>query len=117
MSYRKLGILIGQLPPESATATAMRNAVAESGGVGGEEMAPEVSPSEATWSQTEMLLASLIDEVKWLRYEFRVANSKQPGPAPSPMERPGVKGKKRRKRLTMDQAMKIDPRMRGERGD
>lgn len=106
-------MLISQLPPESATATAIRNAVAESGEaeVGGDD----VDPSEGRWSLTNILLAGLTDEIRWQRFEFRQVNSSQPGQAPSQVPRPGIKAKKqRRAKITMEQRVMLDPRLRGE---
>lgn len=114
LSYRKMSVFISFLPPESATATAIRNAAVDSGE---SQDGPSPDPSKESWSQGTMLIASLIDEVRWLRHEFRGANSNTPGPPPSQVERPGVGGKKRRKKMSMQDRMKLDPRMRGERGN
>jgi hypothetical protein len=110
LSLRKAGVLIGHLPPESATATALRNEAADSGQASND--GPERDPSEGQWAMQELLLASLIDELRWYRYEFRAVNSKDAGPAPQPVQRPGVSSKKRRSRLTLEQMKLLDPRMR-----
>lgn len=88
LSLRKIGVLISYLPPESATATAIRNAVAESGVE--EPAGPKPDASKGQWDLTQLLLAQLIDEIRSLRYEYRQVNSEQPGQAPQPVERPGV---------------------------
>lgn len=65
-----------------------------------------------------MLLASVIDELRWMRYEYRSVNSSAAGAPPKQVDRPGVNGaKRRRKGLTMNQRRELDPRMRGERGN
>jgi hypothetical protein len=110
LSLRKLGVLISYLPSESATATAIRNATADS--VGQADADPP-DPGKGQWALNDMLLAAVIDELRWSRYEFRKANSDQPGQEPSQVERPGVKVK-RRTRLNREQQMMLDPRMRGE---
>lgn len=80
--------------------------------MGGEE----ADPSESQWSIVEMLLASIIDELRWMRHEFRQVNSANPGEPPKPVPRPGVKGP-RKKRLTMEQRMRLDPRLRKQAED
>lgn len=109
LSVRKLSVLISYLPPESATATAIRRATPP----GGEGSGSDHDPADAPWSLVELLLASVIDELRWSRYEFRQANTKDAGSPPEQVPRPGVKGKKRGP-LTADQRMMLDPRMRGE---
>lgn len=98
VSLRKLGVLISYLPPESATATAIRNWVAEHGGV--ETAGPAPEPAKGQWDLTQLLLGGVIDELRWFRYEFRQVNSKQPGEAPPQVERPGVEVTVR-KRMTV----------------
>lgn len=94
LSLRKLGVLISYLPPESATATAIRNWVAEHGG--SEPNGPAPDPTKGQWDLTQLLLGGVIDELRWFRYEYRSVNSNQPGQAPPQVERPGVKVEKRR---------------------
>ena len=69
-------------------------------------------PAKAPWSTAEMLLAAMIDELRGLSYMFRQVNSKegQAGKPPEPIARPGVNTRKR-KVLTMQERMMIDPRM------
>lgn len=113
LSHRKLSILLSHLPPESATATAIRNTAVESG----EQPESDADPADGQWSLQEMLLASVVDELRFSRFEFRQVNTKNPGPAPSQVGRPGVKTKKKRRRntaITMEQRRRLDPRMRGE---
>jgi hypothetical protein len=90
-------VLIEHLPPESATMTAIRNdnpdIVTEDG--------PD--PAEGRWSQLEMLLASVVDELRYLRYEYRTANGDKKSKTPNPIARPGVAKPKSENKLTNDQ--------------
>jgi hypothetical protein len=90
-------VLIEHLPPESATMTALRNARPEDlkGG----------DSSKGCWSQAEMLLAALHDEVAHLAWITAVANSgKGPKPKkPDPIPRPGLKDTKRRRKTLSDE--------------
>lgn len=75
------------LPPESATMTALRNAnpsvVDEDG--------PD--PAEGRWSQIEILIASLVDEVRYLRHDYRTSHGDKRGKRPDPIRRPGAAAK------------------------
>lgn len=68
-------------------------------------LAETADPSEGRWSQTEMLLALLVDRVGQLIHVTAGAKGKPPEPYP----RPGVKPKGRRKRkpLTPEQAERL----------
>lgn len=84
LSWRRLGVLVKNLPAESATKTALRNAtplaqVQESAA------AAEYGP----WSQTDMLLAELIDVARWLQWSKTKA-AEQNTDRPEPYPRPGV---------------------------
>ena len=90
------------LPPESATKTALRNKM---GDAEIKQASTSADPSQGQWSQTDMLLASLIDTVRWLLHITVIANGgKGKSKPPEPVPRPGVapKGKKRRPALTAD---------------
>jgi hypothetical protein len=84
------------------------------------ETLPEPEPSDADaqrWSKTEMLLATLIDEIRVLRWVYVSAHSKEGARpmAPAPVPRPGVGKKERRpfaSSLTPEQRRRIDPRLR-----
>ncbi|MGI5274875.1 hypothetical protein ACQEUU_37480 [Nonomuraea sp. CA-218870] len=111
MTWRLLGNLIRHLPPESATKTALRNKMGDAEIA---RSAKGADPSCGQWSQTEMLLASLIDSVRWLLHVTLVAHggkSKKPEPTP----RPGVKtkGKKSRPALSAAQAEAVYRRIHG----
>lgn len=87
LSWRRLGVLIKHLPAESATKTSLRNAIPV------EELQDVVSDTDApygAWSQTDMLLAHLIDLVTWLRWAKTKAAEDKPNNPPEPYPRPGV---------------------------
>jgi hypothetical protein len=106
MSYRKVAVYVSQLPPESATMTAIR---LDAPGQPDEE--PDAS--RFRWSASDMLLAQAIDEVRILRWALIKVNSGKNAQVPFPpmVPRPGVKAQ-RRKRLTAEQRRMLDPRLR-----
>jgi hypothetical protein len=74
LTWRRLGVLIRQLPPTSATW------VSREGG-------------DALWGLTEQLLAAVVDALNlgnWQRAAAGAAKGQQPK-RPSPIARPGVK--------------------------
>lgn len=82
MSWRTLRVLVERLPPESATMTALRR----------EQPAaerPAADPEAGRWSQVEMLLAALIDEVRRNSYYLLGVNGNKVSP-PEPVPRPGL---------------------------
>ncbi|MET9909675.1 hypothetical protein ABZZ74_23220 [Streptomyces sp. NPDC006476] len=91
MSWRRLRVLIQQLPPESATWTALRNAMSD------EELAEQADkgePEKGRWSQTEQLLAASLDAIRRVEYVLICANTEkktQRPEAPKPTPRPGAK--------------------------
>jgi hypothetical protein len=100
--------LIRHLPPESATMTGLRNA--------DPEVVKGGDPREGRWSQTEMLLAEVHDQVAHLAWITTMANtSKGPKPKkPEPLPRPGVAdSKRRRKTLTDDQYERLFAHING----
>lgn len=79
--------------------TALRNAHPEVVTEGGPD------PAEGRWSQVEMLLAAVVDELRNLRYVYTAANSekgKRPDP-PDPIRRPGVQPRRKKNQLTDSQ--------------
>lgn len=109
ISLRKVDVLVRHLPPESATVTAIRNTITPEIA---EQQAQNSNPEQGPWSFMEMLLASLIDEIRNYKWMYLSAHSERdPGPPPEPMPRPGVKVKQRRK-LTDEQRRMLDPRLR-----
>lgn len=103
-------VLIEHLPPESATKTALRNAIPVEELTSGGEGRPDLAP----WSGTETLLAALTDEVRLLRLITVAANGGKPGEF-TPTPRPGIPPKSARTSrtaLTDEQRRALDPRLR-----
>lgn len=103
MTARRLRVLIQRLPPESATMTAIRNALSP------EELAEQADkgePEKAPWSQVEQLLAVIADRVAGLTYAYTAANTqkgKKPS-VPEPIRRPGGKRAKPKQQMSEAQA-------------
>lgn len=93
LSWRKLWVLFKQLPPESATSTALR--LAAPPGVVNAEHDPEIEQ----WSRVEQLLAAIRDEMHFLRWAYGAAHSGKQKPKwkPEPLPRPGVSPRKKKK--------------------
>ena len=67
LSWRKLGVLVDHLPPESATITAMR------AGLDDDELADRIKdadPAKGAWSPDQMLLAGIIDELRSFQHLY-----------------------------------------------
>jgi hypothetical protein len=113
LSWRKLGVYVDHLPPESATITAIRASMTDEEI---EERSESGDPSKGRWSSAEMLLAGLVDEVRRFEHIYVSAHVKkgQAGKPPEPLARPGVTpgAKRRRSRLTDEQRRALDPRLR-----
>lgn len=97
MSWRKFGVLVSQLPAESATATRLRV-----------DTPPSPSgahdPEAEQWSRTEHLIASVRDEIHALRHNYIQAHSKSKLQwNPEPLARPGVKSRKAASALSPEQ--------------
>ncbi|MFF6928362.1 hypothetical protein [Streptomyces californicus] len=104
-------IWIEQLPPESATKTAMRNSVPDD--VMGRASA-DYRPDKAAWSRGEILLVELKDE---LRLSRNVAIAAAGGTPPEfiPTSRPGVPPKSASApRMSDEQRRALDPRLRNQ---
>jgi hypothetical protein len=91
MTARRLRVLIQNLPPESATWTALRNAMSD------EELAEQADkgePERSRWSQLEQLLAANLDATRRVEWVLLCSNiepkAKRPK-APEPTPRPGAK--------------------------
>lgn len=100
MTWRRLRVIIQHLPPESATWTALRNAMPE------EELSAQADkgePEKARWSQQEQLLAVVADRIASLEHTLMCVNieqkSKRPDP-PEPIRRPGAKPRRAKPKLT-----------------
>lgn len=100
MTWRQLRVLVENLPPESATMTALRNALTLEEY---EAQAGKGKPEEARWSMAEQLLAGIADSLHQLEYILVVANSSGKGrkpKRPEPMRRPGVTPKTERTQMS-----------------
>lgn len=100
MSSRRLRVLIQNLPPESATMTALRNALSAEDY---ERQARGGKPEEGRWSLAEQLLAGISDGIRDLQYITVVANSDGKGRKPrrpEPIRRPGVAPKQQREPMS-----------------
>lgn len=100
MTWRQLRVLIQHLPPESATMTALRNALDPEEY---EQQARNGKPEEGRWSMTEQLLAGITDALRHLEYVLTLAHhngkGRKPRP-PEPMRRPGVGGGKKSEEMS-----------------
>lgn len=93
--------------------TAIRNDASES------ELArnsAKADPSRGRWSATDSMLASILDELRMGNWAYVQVHSEQSVPRPEPIRRPGVSGR-RGKVMTLEDAMRIDPRLRGMEPD
>ncbi|MEU2514309.1 hypothetical protein [Streptomyces syringium] len=83
--------MVEHLPPESAVMTALRN-TAPDGDL--EKRAAGSDPASGRWSQSDMLLAQLIDAVRQLSHCYVVANTdskaRKKVTPPEPVARPGI---------------------------
>jgi hypothetical protein len=89
-------VLIRSLPPESATKTAIRNNMNP---LHTASAAKSSDAAQAPWSHTEMLLALLVDNIRWLIFVTLRVNGNKKAKAPEPLARPGVAPKGSRKPL------------------
>jgi hypothetical protein len=97
LTWRRVGVLIERLPPESALKTAIRDA---QGAVTlARQAASEDGDSDTgfgPYSNTDMHIAALIDEIRWLRHAIYHAQGAKPK-KPHQYPRPGVMPVKTRK--------------------
>lgn len=85
LSYRRLWVLLNDLPQESLTQTALRDDP-------NRENLPTSEADEerfGPWRLDNYQLSLLIDEVSQLRYAVGVAYRLDPNPVPEPTPRPG----------------------------
>lgn len=92
LTWRKLGVLVDYLPPESATMTSVRAATPELAG----EAAERTDASARPWSAEAMLLAALVDSVRQVGWLYAASHLKRPPPHPEPIERPGIRARERK---------------------
>jgi hypothetical protein len=104
---RKLAVFLEHLPPESATMTALRAERGEQA----EEAIMAADPADAPWSAAEMLIATLIDEVRGLRSAYSTVHTGNVVQPPEPISRPGTKilaAKKRTRHMNDAQRAYLD---------
>lgn len=70
-------------------------------------------PTDAPWSGLELLVALLIDELRDLSWMYASAHSKGTIPKPEPIRRPGSERAATGKVISLEEARKLDPRLRG----
>jgi hypothetical protein len=108
LTWRRFLVLFEQLPPESATRTAIRNSIPA------DQLAERRGDStKASWSSTDMLLALLVDEVRNLQWMYASSHSKGNITRPEPIPRPGTSAMRGRKKISLDNIRAIDERLRG----
>jgi len=107
MSWRRLRVLIQHLPPESATWTALRNAMSDEDLA---EQADKGEPEKGRWSQQEQLLAVVADRVAEVAFVLRSVNTdpkaKKPR-QPDPIRRPGAKPHRPKTQMSDAQANRL----------
>jgi hypothetical protein len=93
---RKLANLLEHLPPESATMTALRAERGEEA----DDAIVRTDSAAAPWSALEMLVASLIDEVRGLRSAYATVHTGTVIQPPAPISRPGTTAMAAKKRTS-----------------
>lgn len=88
--------------------TAIRNAMPE------DVLASNATdPARSRWSAAETLLALLVDELRNLEWMYASAHSDQPVQKPIPIKRPGARGGRKLRAISLEVAQRMDPRLRG----
>ena len=106
LPWGRLVRLLGQLPPESRWATALRAEASES-----DESPPD--PARVPWGLREELLAQLIDATREVAWVVAQTNSTKRIPHPEPLQRPtSATRHKKWKPLTDEQRARLTPRDR-----
>ena len=106
-------MLIEHLPPESATWTALRNAIPE------EQLAEQAAmgePEKGQWSSLEHLVALVADRVARVEYTLICANTDKkarPPDPPDPIRRPGARPRKKKAQLTEKSAGRLFELLQG----
>lgn len=99
LTYRRLLALIDHaLPGESATKTAIRDAIPDEDLA---EMAKRDRDGHGPWSQEALLLAAVYDVLRTFMWLYGAAKGGKSSQPPDPYPRPGVVSQRRR-RLTPD---------------
>jgi hypothetical protein len=95
LTYRLLGVLLAQLPGESAYKTALRDAIPDDELA---ELASKPSDGHGPWSRLALLVADEIDELRMLRRDIvKVLGGELKGDF-VPYPRPGVGARRRKPR-------------------
>jgi hypothetical protein len=94
LTMRKLAVFLEHLPPESATMTVLRAERGEKA----EDAILAADPADAPWSSLEMLVATMIDELRGLRSAYATVHTGSVVQPPEPISRPGTKTAARKKR-------------------
>lgn len=111
LSLRRLRVLIEHLPRESATKTALANAVPDDVM---RQASSDYRPDRAPWSHVEILLAEIKDQITLSRLIAVAAAGGKPDEF-TPTPRPGIPPKSTsRQGLTDEQRRAIDPRLRNQ---
>lgn len=86
MSFRRLGVLIQGLPPESLTKAALIDAMPA------ETMRPDDAAGHGPWSREMHLLAAIRDEIRISSWQYLRSVSQEASklPVPEPTPRPGI---------------------------
>jgi hypothetical protein len=105
-------VLIRHLPADSATRTAMRDALTPEQYAA---LAGQPDGGHGAWSRTDMLLASILDGVRVGNYYFATANGAKRLRPPDPTRRPGVGGGGNVRPIS-DEARAYLQRLRDNRG-
>jgi hypothetical protein len=106
LSYRRLWVLVKQLPVDSATQTKLRDAA----NTELEDLvtaSPDQPVEFGPWALTNYQLAALTDEVAWLRFVVARTAGSENYPQPKPTPRPG-----RLKRVQSDANVRYLSRLR-----
>lgn len=109
LTWRLLGVIYRNLPAESATMTALRNAASP------DELAQAADgadPAQGRWSHDQMLAAAQLDALLQLLHILPALHGAKVGSPPAPTPRPGVARTKKRKRTPPELRRVLDPRMR-----
>lgn len=87
LTYRRLGVLLRHLPPESAFKTALRNEATVD-----EDAEPDPEAAiRAQWSRVELLLAGISDGIAVLAYQQSQIHGSSKSSPPAQIPRPGVR--------------------------
>lgn len=104
LTWRRLAVLYDALPGESAVKTAQANALGEARLA---ELAKQRRDGFGPWSNTDLLLADVVDAVNRNTYVLQLANTdsrkQSKVPKPEPVHRPGLVRKRRRPTLSDEQ--------------